>query len=119
MTPANVEVELHAFVEFALFGVLPEHRFEKIGGLLIFVALQSFETTFIQRDRIDVSRSSLRFRGFGRVRWPYRCSNVNSAPGSAFDWPRTDGLGGFLLRPPELGHGSVRPQKHEIEENLV
>src|SRR5262249_47023116 len=109
---ADVQIQPDAFVEFLLFGVLPEHRLKQFQRVVEVVTLQRFDTLFVNRDRFDIRRSG-RGGGWRGVVW-------ERGNGKAFGRVSRRGLPlggtrrgyrrlGFQLRLQSLRHGRCYP----------
>src|SRR5437667_7319283 len=66
---ADIEVEPNPFVQFLLFGILAQHRFQNGGSLTVIVSLERLDTALVQSHRFKVGRSSLRAWRTGAVSW--------------------------------------------------
>jgi hypothetical protein len=60
MTLADIEIDANALVKLPLVGIAPEHGAKEDRGARIFVALQSGDALFIERDGFQVAGSRKR-----------------------------------------------------------
>src|SRR5262245_194733 len=56
----DVEVQTNPFVQFLLFGILAQHRFQNGGSLTVIVSLERLDTSLVQSHCFKVGRTSLR-----------------------------------------------------------
>ena len=54
VAPADAQVETDPLVEFLFLWVLPEHRVQDVGGVVVLVPLQRFEAALVESDGLNV-----------------------------------------------------------------
>ena len=62
LTLTDVQVLADALVKFLFLRILAEDRFERVGGFAVCVTLEELESALVERDRLEICRSTLRPR---------------------------------------------------------
>jgi hypothetical protein len=108
LPPADIEVKPDTLMELLLLGVKSQDRLEELNGCGVVMALDSFQASFIERNRLEITRPSR------RRRWGTRrgCGAVSGVAGlgihhlPGFDLGRRAALQSRRLA--VLGHQSER-----------